>query len=132
MWEAPESISYNLHPPLLRQFGLNKKLQLGPWFRYPLLALARFKFLRGTPFDLFGYAAHRRRERDLIHWYRSLIETVLERLSPGNLDLALEIAALPDQIRGYERIKEESIAKVRKLAEEKLETMQYASVTAST
>ena len=57
---------------------------------------------------------------------------MLERLSPGNLDLALEIAALPDQIRGYERIKEESIAKVRKLAEEKLETMQYASVTAST
>ena len=132
MWEAPESISYNLHPPLLRQFGLNKKVNLGPWFRYPLLTLARFKFLRGTPFDLFGFAAHRRKERELINWYRSLIETVLERLTPDNLDVALEIASLPDQIRGYERIKEESIAKVRKLAKEKLEAMQYASVTAST
>ena len=132
MWEAPEGISYNLHPPVLRSFGLNKKLKLGPWFRYPLLVLARFKFLRGTPFDLFGYAAHRRKERELISWYRSLIEKVLERLTSDNLELALEIAALPDQIRGYEHIKEESIEKIRQLAQEKLESMRYASVSAST
>ncbi len=60
MWAAPESISYNLHPPLLRSFGVHKKLKLGSWFRTPLLVLKRFKGLRGTPFDIFGYAAHRR------------------------------------------------------------------------
>ncbi len=39
MWAAPEAISYNLHPPLLRSFGVHKKLKLGSWFRTPLLML---------------------------------------------------------------------------------------------
>ena len=129
MWEAPESLSYNLHPPLLRRFGLKKKMKLGAWFRYPLVALARLKFLRGTPFDFFGYSAHRRKERELIGWYRSLVEAVLERLTPENLDDALELAALPDQIRGYEHIKEDSIARVKKLAEEKLGSMARQPLT---
>ena len=131
MWESPESIRYNLHPPLLRRFGMNKKLNLGPWFRYPLLFLSRMKFLRGTPFDIFGYASHRRKERELIAWYRTLIEQVLDRLTPDNLDAALEIASLPDQIRGYEKIKEASIDKVKKAAEEKLQLMQSAATPVS-
>ena len=122
-FESPESIHYNLHPPLLRRFGLNKKIRLGPWFRYPLLMLKGMKGLRGTPLDVFSYAAHRRKERELIAWYRSLIETVMERLTTDNLDVALEIAALPDQIRGYEKIKEASIVKTKKLATEKLDSM---------
>jgi len=116
IFEAPESIHYNLHPPLLRRFGLKRKMTLGPWFRYPLLGLKRLKFLRGTAFDVFGYAAHRRKERALIEWYRELIETVVARLTADNLDVALEIAALPDQIRGYEKIKELSIERVREEA----------------
>ncbi len=123
MWEAPESIGYNLHPPLLRSLGWKRKLTLGPWFRYPLLLLKRLKFVRGTTFDIFGYSSHRRMERELIAWYRATIETVIERLTPENLDMALEIAALPGQIRGYERIKEASIDKVKKLAGEKLRAM---------
>jgi indolepyruvate ferredoxin oxidoreductase len=126
MWESPESIRYNLHPPLLRRFGMNRKLNLGPWFRYPLRLLSRMKFLRGTPFDPFGYASHRRKERELMAWYRALIEDVLARLTPDNLDIALEIASLPGQIRGYEKIKEASIDKVKKAAEEKLQLMQSA------
>ena len=59
MWEAPEAISYNLHPPLLRHFGVTKKLKLGAWFRTPLLMLRNLKSLRGTPLDLFGRSAHR-------------------------------------------------------------------------
>jgi hypothetical protein len=46
------------------------------------------------------------------------------RLTPDNLEVALEIAALPDQIRGYEKIKEASIANVKKAAEEKLQSMR--------
>lgn len=123
MWESPEAISYNLHPPLLRQFGLHKKLKLGPWFRGPLMALKRLKRLRGTPFDLFGLSAHRRQERALIQWYRALIGQVVANLSKENLPLAIEIAALPDQIRGYEKIKEQNIEKVKQLAGEKLAAM---------
>jgi indolepyruvate ferredoxin oxidoreductase len=126
MWASAESVSYNLHPPMLRRFGVNKKLKLGPWFRTPLLALKHMKMLRGTPFDLFGYASHRRTERSLIQWYRDLIEQVQANLTPGNLPQALEIAALPDQIRGYEKIKEQSIAKVKQQAAEKLEALKAA------
>jgi len=126
MWQSAESVSYNLHPPLLRALGLKKKLKLGPWFRGPLWLLARLKSLRGTPLDLFGYADIRREERALIGWYRSLIEEVLERVTPENLPLALEIACLPDQIRGYEHIKMESILQVKRLAEEKLALVNQA------
>jgi indolepyruvate ferredoxin oxidoreductase len=116
MWEQVESIGYNLHPPLLRALGLKQKLKLGAWFRGPLKLLAALKFLRGTPFDLFGYAEIRRQERELPAWYRNLVR---ECMQTDKLALAREIVALPDQIRGYENVKLESIRKVKALAEQK-------------
>ncbi len=89
------------------------------------------KGLRGTPLDIFGLSAHRRLERSLIQWYRDLIEQVLANLTPENLPLALEIAMLPDQIRGYEKIKEQNIAKVKQLAAEKLEALKTGTAVAS-
>jgi indolepyruvate ferredoxin oxidoreductase len=94
-WQQVESVSFNLHPPLLRRFGVKKKMKLGSWFRGPLKILAAMKSLRGTALDLFSWSAHRRMERDLIGWYRGLIEQVLERVTDENLPKALEIAALP-------------------------------------
>jgi indolepyruvate ferredoxin oxidoreductase len=122
-WEAVESLSYNLHPPFLRRFGVKKKITPGPWFRVPLKILAGAKFLRGTPFDLFGYSSHRRMERSLAGWYRGLLMQALPFATEENLPLVLEIAALPDQIRGYEQIKEESVRKVKALADEKLKAL---------
>jgi indolepyruvate ferredoxin oxidoreductase len=119
-WEQIDSISYNLHPPLLRRFGVKKKMKLGAWFRTPLRMLAAMRSLRGSALDIFSYSSHRRAERALIDWYRSLIKQVMDRLADENLAQALELAALPDQIRGYEGIKEANIARVKKLAEEKL------------
>jgi indolepyruvate ferredoxin oxidoreductase len=130
MWEAAESFSYNLHPPLLRALGLKRKLKLGPWFRTPLKVLARLKTLRGTLFDPFGYAAIRRQERALVVWYRNLIEEILELAGPENLTLAIEIATLPDQIRGYENIKMQSVQEVKRLAEEKLALVKNPQVRA--
>jgi indolepyruvate ferredoxin oxidoreductase len=104
-------------------------MKLGSWFRTPLLMLKHLKALRGTPLDIFGYAAHRRLERSLIQWYRDLIQQVAANLTPENLPLALEIAALPDQIRGYEKIKEQNIAKVKHAASEKLETLKSSVPT---
>ncbi|MBL8175454.1 MAG: indolepyruvate ferredoxin oxidoreductase family protein [Bryobacterales bacterium] len=129
MWERPLALSYHLHPPLLRRFGFSRKLHLGPWFRTPLRILAALRFLRGTPLDVFGLTAHRRLERSLIPWYCGVVEEALARLTPDNLPVALEIASLPDQIRGYEAIKEESIARVRASAEEKLRLMQTTAAS---
>jgi indolepyruvate ferredoxin oxidoreductase len=110
MFERPLKVSYNLHPPLLRALGMKRKLKLGPWFDKPMRLLTKMKRLRGTKLDVFGYAEVRREERALIGWYREAIELVIERLNDANRELSLQIATLPDSIRGYEDIK---IARVK-------------------
>ncbi len=123
-WEAVEAVSYNLHPPMLRRFGFDRKLKLGGWFRMPLRILAKMRVLRGTPFDVFGWNQHRAMERSLIEWYRDLIREVMNAYDAANPAPALEIAALPDKIRGYESIKEASVEAVKREAEQKLSTVK--------
>ena len=52
------------------------------------------------------------------------MEQVIANLTPDNLPLALEIAALPDQIRGYEKIKEQNIVNNKKATTEKLDALK--------
>jgi len=124
MWEDVESIGYNLFPPMLRAMGMKKKLKLGGWFRGPLRALASLKSLRGTPFDIFGYAEVRREERALIGWYEQLVRDCLGNATADNLPLAQEIVSLPGQIRGYEDIKLANVREVKQLAAEKLSALK--------
>ena len=119
-FEAPVKQVYHLHPPVLRAMGWKKKLSLGPWVRPLLKMLAAMKSLRGTALDLFGYARLRREERQLIGWYEEMIRGLLPALTSSNLDAAVEIAKLPDGIRGYEQIKHDSIKTVRESASELL------------
>ena len=123
-----ESIGYNLHPPMLRRFGVTKKMQLGPWARPMLRLLARLKGFRGTTLDLFGYSAHRRLERSLVEWYKDTMRQAASLHNSGNAASAMELACLPDQIRGYEQIKEQSIVRVKELAREKLAAMRQPAV----
>jgi indolepyruvate ferredoxin oxidoreductase len=116
-FENPGKVIYHLHPPLLRALGMKRKLSLGPWFRPVLKLLAAGKRLRGTAFDPFGYASVRREERDLIRWYRETVDSLLPGLG-GHLALAVEIAKLPDQIRGYEGLKLDSARRARQAAAE--------------
>jgi len=104
---------WHLHPPLLRALGLKKKIKLGAWFAPAFKALRALKGLRGTALDPFGYAEIRRVERQLIGEYRQMIETVLARLGLANHDAAVTIALLPDEIRGYERIKLDNVKRFR-------------------
>jgi indolepyruvate ferredoxin oxidoreductase len=107
-----------LHPPLLRAMGLKHKLRLGrsavPLFR----GLRAAKKLRGTPLDPFGYAAVRRAERALVGEYRGLVARALERLDADNVAAVVEVAELPDLVRGYEQIKLHNIARMRGRAAE--------------
>ena len=102
-------VSYNLHPPMLRSLGLQRKLRLGPWFTPALGSLQHGKRLRGTPLDPFGYAKVRRVERKLIKEYREAVERAADRLTPDNHALAVELASLPDMVRGYEDIKLDNV-----------------------
>jgi indolepyruvate ferredoxin oxidoreductase len=75
--------------------------------------LAWFKFLRGTPLDPFGYSLDRRTERALIGQYEALIEEALTRLDAGNHALLIELASLPERIRGFGHVKEASVQTAR-------------------
>jgi indolepyruvate ferredoxin oxidoreductase len=111
-------LAFHLHPPLLRALGLKRKLGLRMWFAPVLKVLRALRSLRGTPVDIFGYAKVRRVERQLIGEYRQLIEALLADLNEANYQIALQIAELPDMIRGYEHIKLASVAEFRGKAEE--------------
>jgi indolepyruvate ferredoxin oxidoreductase len=89
--------------------GKPRKLAFGAWMASVLGLLARFRGLRGTVFDVFGYAAERRRERKLIEEYRALIETLLPKLEAGNHKRIAAIAALPEMIKGFGHIKDGTI-----------------------
>ncbi|MBF0278324.1 MAG: indolepyruvate ferredoxin oxidoreductase family protein [SAR324 cluster bacterium] len=119
-YDGQVSVSIHLHPPLLRKWGMKQKLKLGSWVFPYLKKLAQLKMLRGTPLDLFAFAPVRQEELKLIEWYQDLIRQILPVLKSGNLQSALKIAALPDQIRGYEELKLENIVKTKKEAEQQL------------
>ncbi len=104
---------YLLHPPLLRALGRKHKLRLGPWFRPAFVVLRMMKPLRGTAFDPFGYTRVRRTERELVGEYRAMIEGTLATLSEETYGRSVELAALPDMIRGYEEIKLASVEQYR-------------------
>jgi len=74
--------------------------------------LARLKGLRGTPLDIFGYTAERREERALITQYRDTVQRILPKLDAGRLQRAVELASLPEDIRGYGHVKEAAMARV--------------------
>jgi indolepyruvate ferredoxin oxidoreductase len=109
---------WHLHPPLLRALGLKKKLRLGAWFTPAFRLLRALKGLRGTAFDPFGRAEVRRVERALVGEYRQQIETALVRLTPITHDTAVALAGLPDEIRGYEQVKLDSVARFREKAKQ--------------
>ena len=131
LFEQPRKVVYNFHPPLLRSFGLKRKLGFGPWFN-PILGLLRgMKGLRGTPLDPFGYARVRREERRLIGWYKDLVESALEHLRSETYPLMVEIAELPDDIRGYEEIKLRNVEAAERRAEAMLRNLRESKVAAA-
>jgi indolepyruvate ferredoxin oxidoreductase len=111
-------LRYRLHPPLLRALGLRRKLSLGPAWRPLLVLLARLRFLRGTPFDLFGYAHVRRVELALAREYEALVAQLTAGLDAGGYDHAVDTAGAIEIVCGYEGIKLASIDRYRvRLAE---------------
>ncbi len=112
-FEGDYSLKIHLAPQFLNrrnaETGQAKKLALGSWTFTALGFLARFKFLRGTPFDPFGWTAHRRREQQLIRDYEGSVAELLDGLTERNRALALEIASLPEIIRGFDTIKDRGL-----------------------
>jgi indolepyruvate ferredoxin oxidoreductase len=110
-----------LAPPLIARKGPDgrpKKIAFGGWMldaAFPVMA--RMKGLRGTAFDLFGYTDERKMERGLIKDYEAALARMVSGLTAERLATAIQIAAIPQKIRGYGHIKEASVAPAK--AEEK-------------
>ncbi|WP_042376637.1 indolepyruvate ferredoxin oxidoreductase family protein [Gordonia alkanivorans] len=111
-------VSIRLHPPTLRQMGMRQKMSLGPWANRPMSALAKMKKLRGTPLDPFGRNEIRRTERALIVEYREIVDQLLAavqggRVGDAEMPAVVELAGLPDMVRGYESVKMRNVEKYR-------------------
>ena len=107
-------LEFHLAPPLLARrdkvTGEPKKISFGPWLLGAFRVLAKFKALRGTPLDPFGYTVERRTERRLIAEYCDLLREFCERLTPDNHHVAVALAALPEKIRGFGHVKHRHIS----------------------
>jgi indolepyruvate ferredoxin oxidoreductase len=116
-FEGKLRLGFHLAPPLSAQrdpaTGELKKREFGPWVFSLFKLLARMKRLRGTAFDVFGYTAERRVERRLVEEYEATLRRLIDRLSPANHAVAVEIARLPLKIRGYGHVKERNLVSVR-------------------
>jgi len=112
-FEGDFKLAFHMAPPLLvrpsRDGVAPKKVVLGAWMAVVLKVLAKARFLRGTPLDIFGWTQERRLERQLIKDYAALLDTLLPRLARENLHIMLKLAELPDKIRGYGHVKLASI-----------------------
>ena len=120
MFEGDFKVHYHLAPPLMAKKnakGELQKQQFGPWMLAAFKVLARLKGLRGTALDVFGRTEERRTERALITDYRASLEEVLAGLTghagEARYATALEIARIPEQIRGFGHVKERNLQAAR-------------------
>ena len=129
-FEGDFKVTYNLAPPLLSKrdaHGHLVKRRYGSWMKLAFRFLAPLKGLRGTALDVFGYSAERKLERALVRDYEALIRELLTILSPKNHRAAVELASLPERIRGFGHVKEANIALVAAEREKLLRQLRHAN-----
>ena len=116
------SLSFHLAPPLLArrapETGELRKREYGAWVLKPMQLLAGLKGLRGGPFDVFGMTAERRAERRLIAEYEETVREVLGALDSRNHHYAVQLAELPESVRGFGHVKARSMELARARAAE--------------
>jgi indolepyruvate ferredoxin oxidoreductase len=120
------SVTWRLHPPMLKALGMTSKLAIGTWAEPAFAALRRGKRLRGTRFDPFGRSEMRQLEAALPGEYLATMATVYRVLTTDRIDHAIRIAALPDLIRGYEDLKLRRIAEYRERVADELHSYDGA------
>ncbi len=117
MFEGDYAVHYHLAPPLIaktNEKGELQKQKFGPTRLMGFKLLKHFKLLRGSVFDVFGYSQERRTERGLIEKYLASVEMLTTQLTGSNHALAVEIARLPEQIKGFGHVKARHLAAARK------------------
>ena len=128
-FEGDYRIAFHFAPPLFARVDPitqePRKRRFGPWVLPLLKAVARLRFLRGTPIDPFAHSAERRLDRALLAEYESAMAEVLGAVDRRNHALAAEIAALPEGVRGFGPVRERAAREMRARRAEMLEQLRW-------
>jgi indolepyruvate ferredoxin oxidoreductase len=112
-FEGDTTLKFHLAPPLWVKpdpvTGQVAKREYGPWMMKAFGLLAGMKRFRGTAFDVFAHSTERKLERQRIKDYAVLMDEVLAKLAPHNHALAVELASIPEEIRGFGHVKERHV-----------------------
>ncbi len=123
-FEGDYTLHFHMAPPLISRVdkttGRPKKRELGAWAMHVFKWLRHLKFLRGTHMDLFGFTEERREERALVKRYIENVERIIGDLSSSNMVTALELANLPQSIRGFGPVKLSSLEAAKQKEQELL------------
>ena len=132
-FEGGYTLEFHLAPPLFARrdpaTGEPRKARYGAWMMRAFALLARCRRVRGTMLDPFGYTRERRRERRLIEHYEQVVSSLAGELDHTNHAIAMEIAALPDRIRGFGHVKARSIEEAERREAELLARFRAAVET---
>ena len=116
-FEGPHELHFHLAPPIMGdrdpQTGHLRKRSFGPWMLSVFRLLAKLRRLRGTSLDIFGRSEERKAERRLIREYEVVIEEILNHLAPVNHTAAVDLAALPLEIRGFGHVKQANLVRAK-------------------
>ncbi len=132
MFEGDYKIKYHLAPPLLSKRDANGHLvkrQFGSWVGKVFPLLAKFRFLRGTMLDPFGRTEERKTERALITQYRDTIAALCASLTAENLPKVIEVASVPEEIRGYGHVKERHLRNAKEHEERLMAALKSGGPT---
>jgi indolepyruvate ferredoxin oxidoreductase len=116
-FEGDYKLSFHLAPPIFNKpdpaTGVPAKSTYGPWMMRAFRTLAKMRKYRGTALDVFGKTEERRRERALIVEYEKVVDEILAKLTPQNHATAVELASVPEHIRGYGHVREAHLKTAR-------------------
>ncbi|SHE83036.1 indolepyruvate ferredoxin oxidoreductase [Ruegeria intermedia] len=123
-FEGDFKVKYHMAPPLLvgpkDARGRPQKRVFGPWLRSAMGHLARFKSLRGTALNPFGYHGEARMHRETLAWYQALLDRAEREFTPDRQAAWTDALAAADEIRGYGPVREEAVRKARAVVEQAL------------
>ncbi|MEO8135773.1 MAG: indolepyruvate ferredoxin oxidoreductase family protein, partial [Betaproteobacteria bacterium] len=132
-FEGDYTLKFHLAPPLWVKAdpvtGQVAKREYGPWMMKAFGVLAGMKRFRGTALDIFGRSPERRMERQLIKDFATLMDELLSRLAPHNHALAVELAGIPEHIRGFGHVKERHLKAAKAKEAGLLEAFRSAKPT---
>ncbi len=108
-FDGDYKLTFHLAPPIMSDVDPNsgepRKKVFGPWMMTAFNVLAKFKGLRGTALDVFGYTDERKSERRLVADYEALVEELLRDTTSANYETAVDLASMPEHIRGFGHVK---------------------------